>query len=283
MAALIPRRISVIIPALDEERHLPATLASVSGDEGVEVIVVDGQSTDATRAVARRAAARVYAVPRGRARQMNAGAAVATGEYLLFLHADTRLPAGFAGHVRRTLARPGIVAGAFDLTIDGPHWSMRVLERLVKFRSRRLRMPYGDQAIFLQTATFRAVGGFPELEIMEDFELVRRLRRQGRIALVAAPVVTSARRWRGEGLLRTTFVNQCILAGHLLGISSARLARWRPRHQPPARSSPIGQEPEQVGRADQAVTVEVRGAQRGTRIVAWPPGGKQEQQVGRSD
>jgi len=143
----------------------------------------------------------------------------------LFLHADTRLPEGFDAHVRRALGQPRVVAGAFRLRIDGPQRTLRLIECGVNLRSRCLQMPYGDQALFLKAETFRTVGGFPELPIMEDFELVRRLRRHGRIAIADAAVTTSARRWNAFGALRTTWTNQMVIIGYYLGVSPGRLAR----------------------------------------------------------
>lgn len=218
--------ISVILPVLNEAALIGAALQRIPRTEDMEVIVVDGGSADGTVSLAEAAGARVIRAGSGRARQMNAGAAVARGEILLFLHADTRLPAGFAGQVRQTLSRPGVVAGAFRLRIHSPRWSLRLIEALANFRSHRLQMPYGDQALFLRRHHFRAATGFANLPIMEDFEFVRRLRRRGRIALAPAAAVTSARRWERLGVLRTTLINQAMILAFLLGVAPARLARW---------------------------------------------------------
>ncbi|HYW80466.1 MAG TPA: TIGR04283 family arsenosugar biosynthesis glycosyltransferase [Thermoguttaceae bacterium] len=221
-------RISVILPTYNEADGLADVLRSVqeADDRNIEMIVADGGSNDATRAIADACGTRVVCSPKGRSRQMNAGAAVATGRILLFLHADTRLPRGFAQDVRAALAEPGVAAGAFDLRIDGASGSLRLIERTARLRAKYLQMPYGDQAIFLRTEMFNSLEGFSDLPIMEDFELVRRLRRRGRIALVDAPVVTSARRWRKLGPWRVTWRNQGIVLGYLLGIAPKRLARW---------------------------------------------------------
>ncbi|MEE8450918.1 MAG: TIGR04283 family arsenosugar biosynthesis glycosyltransferase [Thermoguttaceae bacterium] len=221
-------RISIILPTYNEADGLADVLRSVQGgdDENIETIVADGGSDDATREIARTCGVRVVEAPKGRSRQMNAAAAVATGEILLFLHADTRLPKGFSQEVRAALAEPGVAAGAFDLRIEGASGSLRLIERTARLRARYLQMPYGDQAIFLRTEMFNLLEGFSELPIMEDFELIRRLRRRGRIALVDAPVVTSARRWRKLGTWRVTWLNQRIVLAYLLGISPKRLARW---------------------------------------------------------
>jgi rSAM/selenodomain-associated transferase 2 len=218
--------ISVIIPTLNEAANLAATLEVLRGVAGVEVVVADGGSRDETVALAEAAGVRLIFSPPGRARQQNAGAAVATGEVLLFLHADTVLPAGFTAAVRSCLARPGVAAGAFRLGIAGEGWGLRLVERLANWRSQRLQLPYGDQGLFLRRRTFVEVGGFPEQEIMEDFELIRRLRKMGRVALLGLAVRTSGRRWRKLGVARTTLLNQLIICGYFLGIAPARLAGW---------------------------------------------------------
>lgn len=218
--------VSVIIPALNEAGAIGATLRQIPRTEEVEVIVVDGGSSDHTRAIARACGARVIHASGGRAHQMNAGAAVARGEILLFLHADTRLPADFVRVVRKTLSRTGVIAGVFRLRIGSPQWRLRIVEALANFRSRYLCAPYGDQALFLRSRHFRAAAGFAKLPIMEDFEFVRRIARWGRIAIAPAAVITSARRWERLGILRTTVVNQAIIVAYLLGVSPARLAVW---------------------------------------------------------
>ena len=222
-------RISIIIPTLNEATNLPATLASTQNGSNVEVIVVDGGSTDETVEVARSRGIEVVPWPPGRARQMNVGASRATGELLLFLHGDTRLPEGYDSHIRAILKSPRTVAGAFQLRIDGRLPGLRTAERLVNLRSQRLQFPYGDQAIFLRADLFRKMGGFPEMPIMEDFELVRRLRRRGRIVTAAVPVLTSARRWERFGIVRTTLLNYSIPLAYCLGTPPSILARWYQR------------------------------------------------------
>jgi len=219
-------RISIIIPTLNEASNLAKTLASTHNAADVEVIVVDGGSADKTIEVARSWGIEVLLSTPGRARQMNTGAARAMGGILLFLHADTRLPKGFDGYVRGILARSGVAAGAFRLRVDAKLPGLRILEGLVNVRSRCLQFPYGDQAIFLTAELFWDMGGFPNMPIMEDFELVRRLRRRGRIVIVPVPILTSARRWEKLGMVRTTVINYAIPLAYYLGASPSRLARW---------------------------------------------------------
>lgn len=203
-----------------------ATLSCVRLATEVEVIVVDGGSQDRTVELAASCGTQVLFSPPGRAQQMNTGAAAATGDVLLFLHADTCLPSGFDRQIRRALSQPGVVASAFTLRIDAPAKGLRVIEFGVNCRSRYLQMPYGDQAIAVRAGVFREIGGFPNLPIMEDFELVRRLRRLGRIVLIPSPILTSARRWQTLGMMKTTLFNQFLIAAYFLGFSPTRLARW---------------------------------------------------------
>jgi rSAM/selenodomain-associated transferase 2/rSAM/selenodomain-associated transferase 1 len=226
-----PPCISLIIPTLNESENIAETLASIHASSNVEVIVVDGESTDETAEIARSCGAKVVTVSPGRAGQMNAGAAIAEGETLLFLHSDTRLPRGFDHYVRRTLAEPGTLAGAFELRIDGNLAGLRFIERTANWRSRLFGLPYGDQAIFLQAGLFRYLGGFAEIPIMEDFELMRRLRKVGRIVIVPVPVLTSARRWKKIGIWQTTMINYAIPVAYSMGVSPSRLARWYHRRR----------------------------------------------------
>lgn len=242
MAVAPVRRISIIISTLNEASQLGHCLPVQLPEEVCEVIVCDGGSADATCEIARQRGWRVLAAPRGRASQMNAGAAAATGEVLLFLHADTRLPQNFPLHIAEVLARPGVVAGAFRLAIDSPRTGLRMVEQLANFRSQVLQMPFGDQAIFVTAEAFRAVGGYPEQPLMEDVELIRRLRRlkglrssgkASRVGLASAAVLTSARRWQRRGVLRTSFGNLACQAAYFCGVSPRRIHRWYYGSPPP--------------------------------------------------
>ena len=223
------QRLSVVIPALDEETHVGAAIRSAREGGADEVLVVDGGSLDATREVARSAGAVVVEAPRGRGLQMNAGAARAQGELLLFLHADSVLPPDAAALVRRALGDPGVVAGAFAYRPAATG-----LLRLVLTVGARLRLlvtghPYGDQGLFVRRRTFQALAGFADLPVMEDWEIVARLRRLGRVVVLRDPAVTSAESFEDHGLVRSTLVNAAVIAGYRLGVDRARLATWRKR------------------------------------------------------
>lgn len=218
--------ISIIVPVLNEESMLPKTLQSCLRGRHTEIIVADGGSRDRTVEIARRHGAIVLSSPCGKAAQMNRAAGQASGEILLFLHADTRLPQGFDVEVRRILSRPKVVAGAFRLQIDGSERSLRIIEKGANWRARLLKLPYGDQAIFLRSDCFHRIGGYKEMPLMEDFDLVRRLSRKGRVLISRQAVLTSARRWRHFGPWRCAFMNQFIVLNYLLGISPQKLANW---------------------------------------------------------
>jgi rSAM/selenodomain-associated transferase 2 len=219
-------KISIIIPVLNEAFTIAQVISTARNAENLEIIVVDGGSSDGTVEIAKSLSDRVISTTPGRATQMNAGAAVSTGDILLFLHADTHLPHGYDTRVREALGNPSIVAGAFELKIDAALLSLRLVEKGVNFRSHLLHMPYGDQAIFLKTVTFEQMGGFPNLPVMEDFEFVRRLKQQGHIEILSIPVLTSARRWQQVGVLKTTVINQIVIIAYFLGVSPDRLGEW---------------------------------------------------------
>jgi rSAM/selenodomain-associated transferase 2 len=213
-----------VIPALDEEERLPAAIQSVRAD--ADVIVVDGGSRDATRAVAAAEGARVLESPRGRGRQLDEGARAATGDWLVFLHADTRLEAGWADAL---VSLPEDVAGgAFRLAIDSDRLAFRIVERAVRARVRLFALPYGDQGLFVRREAYARVGGIPHLPLMEDVAFVRRLRRAGRLAFLPIRAFTSARRWERDGVLRATLRNWWLVGLYASGRSPERLARLYP-------------------------------------------------------
>lgn len=218
--------IAVIIPALNEAPVLARTLRTVRSEGAQEVWVVDGGSHDDTPRIAEAHGARVLHSEPGRARQMNAGAARTEARHLLFLHADTELPTGWADVVRRTLATPGTAAGAFRFRLREPVPGRWWIEHGTHLRSTWGRTPYGDQAIFLPRATFEELGGYTDLPIMEDYDLVRRLRARGRVLTAQEAIQTSARRWQKRGTLRTTLINTLMLAGFNAGVAPASLARF---------------------------------------------------------
>ncbi len=217
--------LSVVIPTLNEIGQLETTLTPILSHPECEVIIADGGSTDGTVELARRLGCRVITANRGRGRQMNAGAALAHGEDLLFLHADTQLPPNFREEIR-TILDGGAIAGAFRLGIDQPGWGLRCVEWGTNLRAKLLELPYGDQGLFLRSRDFVRLGGFKNWPLMEDFELSRRLRSQGRIRIASTAVRTSARRWTKLGIVRTTLINQLCIAGFRLGVSPERLAGW---------------------------------------------------------
>lgn len=219
-------KLSIIIPALNEAANIAEAIITTQGSINTEVIVVDGGSQDDTVAIAQSLGVKVIFSSPGRAVQMNTGAVAASGEILLFLHADTRLPAGFDAMVRTALPQPKTVAGAFKLRIDAAPWGIRLVEWGVNLRSHFLQMPYGDQAIFITKSMFQQIGGFPELPIMEDFELIRRLKRMGKIIIIPVPVLTSARRWLKKGIFQTTLINQIVIIAYLLGVSPEQIRSW---------------------------------------------------------
>ena len=223
--------ISIIIPVLNEAGIIRSTLQKLQRQSNLksfdlEIILVDGGSKDNTVNIARDLGVEVITATGGRSAQMNAGANIAGGNILLFLHVDTQLPPDFDSLVKQALDRPSVIAGAFELAIDGEEKSLRLVEILVKLRSRLFSLPYGDQAIFITKQDFIEVGGFANLPIMEDFELIQRLKRRGKIAIAPATVTTSGRRWQKLGVGQTTIINQLVIAGYYLGVSPAKLSKF---------------------------------------------------------
>jgi len=218
-------RMSVIIPALDEAAQIAAAIESARAASVGEVIVVDGGSGDATVDRARVAGATVITATRGRARQMNAGAAVATGEVLLFLHADTRLPPAFDAAVDAALADPAVVGGRFDLRLEPGSPFLDLTAALINLRSRLTGIATGDQALFVRRTVFEAMGGFEDIPLMEDVAFTRALKGRGRVARLRARVTTSARRWQRDGPLRTVLLMWWLRFLYWRGVPPAELKR----------------------------------------------------------
>ena len=218
-------KLSVIVPALDEADGIASMLQTLAPLRagGHEVIVVDGGSVDATAAIASRFADQVIQAPRGRALQMNAGAALAGGHALLFLHADTRLPENALQFVLDALARRGW--GRFDVRIEGRSPWLSVVAFFMNWRSRLTGIATGDQAIFVRRELFAAAGGFPEIPLMEDVELSARLRKISMPACIPARVVTSGRRWERRGVLRTVLLMWRLRLAYFFGARPEDLAR----------------------------------------------------------
>lgn len=225
--------LSVIIPALNEAEHLVATLDSLQPlrRRGVEIIVVDGGSGNGTAELARNAADQVLTAARGRARQMNAGAAAARGEILCFLHADSRLPEGADGLMIDGLARSRRSWGRFDVHIEGRHPLLRVIARMMNWRSRLTGIATGDQGLFVTRSLFEAAGHFPEIALMEDIAFSRQLKIYGAPLCITHRLTTSGRRWDKHGVWRTMLLMWRLRLSYWLGADPDKLALQYGRHQ----------------------------------------------------
>ena len=221
-------KLSVVIPALDEADRIEEAIASATG-EGVEVIVVDGGSRDGTRDRAAAAGASVLQSIPGRARQLGIGAHEARGDAVLFLHADSRLPGGWAAAVRAALADPATSGGAFALRFDVSHPALRVIGWGAALRVKLFRLPYGDQAIFARRRILEEMGGPPQAQLMEDLDLVRELKRRGRFVMSRLAVTTSARRYLEQGPWRVALRNLTAAIAWWLGVDRGRVAAWYQR------------------------------------------------------
>jgi rSAM/selenodomain-associated transferase 2 len=218
-------RIAVVIPTLQEADRIAQAVESARAP-GVDIIVADAGSSDATRERALAAGARVVESQPGRARQLAAGARATDADAILFLHADTRLPVGWDQGVRGALADPRVAGGAFAFRFAERSPALALVEWGVRLRLALARLPYGDQAIFVRRSVLDAIGGVPQAPLMEDLDLVRAIRRAGRLALLRAPAVTSARRYLERGVFRTVARNTAALLGWALGVDRARIAAW---------------------------------------------------------
>ena len=219
-------RISVIIPTLNEAARIGVILGRVMDEPDVEAIIADGGSTDTTCAIAQGFGATVTRSLPGRGRQMNAGAEIATGTILLFLHADTLLPPGFSHSIRDALKQPDNVAGAFRFRVDKHSPLLAIVEWLTNIRSSAFHEPYGDQGLFLRASTFAEIGGFRAAPVLEDVIIVRALKRMGKIVILPESAVTSARRWQRLGILKTFLLHRGVIMAYAMGASPGTIAVW---------------------------------------------------------
>jgi rSAM/selenodomain-associated transferase 2 len=219
--------ISVIIPTLNEADCLPDTLRSVRAEGPTEIIVVDGGSIDGTCQAAGEAD-QVLHGPRGRAAQMNFGAAHARGDVLLFLHADCTLEAGALRTAQRRLDEPGVAAGCFRMMVSAPGLVYRWIDGCATQRVRLTGLIYGDQGLFLERRRFERIGGFPRLRLMEDVYISKRLRREGRMVVAPSRIFVSPRRWQRQGVVRQTLRNWFLTALAAGGVHPDRLAEFYP-------------------------------------------------------
>ncbi len=223
-------RIAVVIPALNEEERIASAVAlALATGFGIEVLVVDGGSQDSTCERAREAGAQVIACEPGRARQLQAGVLATDTPVILFLHADTRLPENAADAIREALEDESVVGGAFGFAFAEPGIALRIVEWGVRVRLRWARLPYGDQGLFVRRTALDAAGGVPQVALMEDLDLVQNLKRQGRLALLADPATTSARRYQADGIVFSVLRNFLAVTARALGVNRARIATWYQR------------------------------------------------------
>ena len=221
-------QVSVVIPTLNESNLIRQSVQSVRSAGIDDIIVADGGSTDGTREMAATLGCRVTLSAQGRGIQQNQGARLAQGDILLFLHADSSLSDGCLPQLYKAFHRSQVIGGAFEHHIDADGVLYRAIEKGNALRVRVFRMAYGDQAIFVHRQPFEQLGGFPSIPIMEDVQLMRRLRRRGQIVLLPGPIRTSSRRWQRHGILRQTICNWFLLAAEQVGISPNELARFYP-------------------------------------------------------
>jgi rSAM/selenodomain-associated transferase 2 len=219
--------ISIVIPTLNEAACIAGTLQSLRRQRPCEIIAVDGGSNDDTVALARDADL-VLTTPPGRATQMNGGAARARGDHLLFLHADCTLDDHALAAAEALLRRTSVIAGCLSMRVQANGWTYRVIDGCASARVRLTGMIYGDQGLFLRRADFERLGGFPNVRFMEDLEFSKRLRREGRVAVLPQRIFVSPRRWQKTGIVRQTLRNWTLTALALGGISPDRLARFYP-------------------------------------------------------
>jgi rSAM/selenodomain-associated transferase 2 len=219
--------VSIIIPVLNEAACVGEAIRQARRQAPREIIVADGGSEDATREESS-AADRLVSAPRGRSAQMNAGAAVARGDVLLFLHADCVLESGALADAERLLGAAGVAAGCFRMRVQEPNILYRGIEGCATARVRLTGLIYGDQGLFLRRELFERLGGFPPLRLMEDWFFSRQLRRHGRMVVSARHILVSSRRWRRQGVIRQTLRNWTLSALAVAGVHPNRLADFYP-------------------------------------------------------
>jgi rSAM/selenodomain-associated transferase 2 len=222
--------ISTILPVLKESERINEVIAhlrELRSDAGMEIIVVDGDPWGGTIKTIRDSEVITAISEKGRACQMNCGTTLATGDILLFLHADTLLPEDALTRIKAAMNDSRFVAGAFDLGIDTEQRIFRITEKYVALRTRLTRVPFGDQAIFIRKNYFDKIGGYKDIPLMEDVEIMRRIRKQGdKIFIIPEKVMTSARRWEKEGILYCAFRNWALQLSYALGVPPERLVKW---------------------------------------------------------
>lgn len=218
--------VTVVVPILNDAHSVATLLAHMPPQLEVEISLVDGGYDDELdRLAASRPDVHLIRTTAGRARQMNAGARDSSADWLLFLHADSRLPARWLDRLKEWPSP--VIGGWFRFALDDDAWQARIIERAVALRVRLFRLPYGDQGIFVRRRVFDSIGGYRDLPIMEDVEFVRRLTRMGPVAEMSMPLKTSSRRWRRDGWVRRSARNVALISLYFLGVSPMRLARWR--------------------------------------------------------
>jgi len=215
--------VAVVVPVLNEISELPRCCEAWRALAVDELLVVDGGSADGTREFLQQSGIRWASAVAGRASQMNTGAAALHADILLFLHADTTLSDGHVAEVREVMRDPEVIGGRFDIALSGSHPLLRLIERLMNWRSRLTGISTGDQAMFVRRDLFERIGGFADQPLMEDVELSRRLKRLGRIACLRQTVTTSSRRWEQHGILRTILLMWLLRLLYWLGMPPARL------------------------------------------------------------
>jgi rSAM/selenodomain-associated transferase 2 len=223
-------KFSFIIPVWNEEAIISRMIEHVRGlraSGSAEIIVVDGDPAGRTIKVARHMGVKTAISEKGRGNQMNLGASLAAGEILIFLHADTLLPPDALELIETAMENSSCIAGAFDLAIDSERPVFRLIEKAASLRSRMTRIPYGDQTIFIRKSDFRELGGFRDIPIMEDVEIMQRIKkRKGKICIIGRAVMTSPRRWEKEGIVYTTLRNWLLIALYFCGAKPEKLIRF---------------------------------------------------------